>query len=83
MFSELNSVFQWSEGSLPKEKFILIKDTLKSSGSFLLYNFIQMFLKGDHHVCFIAFDQNFGHYFNVAKKLVSLLEKILKNFANI
>jgi hypothetical protein len=81
MFRELNSVLQWSEVSLPKEKFILITDTLKSSGSFLLYNFLQMFLKGEHHVCFVAFDQNFGHYFNVAKKLVRFIEKNSKIFA--
>jgi archaellum biogenesis ATPase FlaH len=69
MFSELSSVFHWSETNLPKENFILIKDTLKADGSFLLQYFVQLFLKGDHHVCFVAFDQNFGHYFNVSKKM--------------
>lgn len=73
MYDALNSVFGWSETNLPKERYILISDSFTSDGSFLLNHFINMYIKGNHRVCLIGFEQSFIHYFSVCRKLVCYL----------
>lgn len=58
-------------GILPKGQLILIADTIRADGSFLLHHFIHMFLKGNSASCVVGLEQSLFHYFNVARKLVS------------
>lgn len=70
MYSEVNSIFNWSEENTPKEKFIVISDTFTADGSFLLHHFINMHVKAKQRVCLVGLEQSYLHYFAISRKMV-------------
>jgi hypothetical protein len=82
MYNDLNSVLNWSEAKLPSEKLIVIEDSIRSDGSFLLHHFMNMFLKAEQRVCLVGFEQTLTHYFLVARKLVSKINSISEKLQN-
>ncbi|XP_038052176.1 elongator complex protein 6-like [Patiria miniata] len=68
MFLELNSYIGLDANDPPKGHLILATDSL-TDGSFLVHHFLSAFLKGGHHVYFLALAQSFSHYNAVAQKL--------------
>lgn len=71
MFKDLLTALQWKETYVPSGKFILIKDTLQSDGSFLLHHFINTFLSNKKRTCLCSFNQTYFHYQSIQLKLVS------------
>ncbi|KAL6073364.1 Elongator subunit elp6 [Balamuthia mandrillaris] len=77
MWEELSQALGWREGkpdpgSLAdrrRNSCVLIEDSIRADGSFLLHHFLFGFLKAGHPACLLALDQSLFHYLSVGKKL--------------
>ncbi len=56
---------------LPPSPLVLVTDTLRSDGGFLLVHFLLSNLKAGKRVCFVGLEQSLFHYTSVARKLVN------------
>ena len=76
MYPDLNSFVEQSSPPVPE--FVLIKDYAPTcEGSLLIHHFISLYLQANCQVCFLACEEGFQHYSNVARKLsVQLQEHI-------
>ena len=74
MFVDLNNILQLQNDNKvldETKKFVLVTDTQMTSGSFLLFHFISMYLRRNQSVCLLALENNLQHYVNVFRKIVS------------
>lgn len=79
MFPELNSILEWDSQGPPDEKCITVLER-GSDASFVVHHSLCYYIKNNYNVCFLALQQSFSHYANVAKKLgVNLGEAKEKN----
>jgi len=60
--------------------FLLITDTLKADGSFLLHHFLHWFIKEKKFVVLTGLEQSYFHYFNVGRKLGTNLNNEKEHF---
>ncbi|KAI9244830.1 hypothetical protein BDA99DRAFT_577059 [Phascolomyces articulosus] len=68
-YATLDAALAFPNNVPPTESHIVITDTLKSNGNFLIHHFVGNHLKADRHVILIGLSQIFNHYFLIGRKL--------------
>jgi hypothetical protein len=71
-YDKLDAALAWQRNLPPAGSNIVIADTLKSNGNFLLHHFIVNHLRANQPVIVIGLSQIFNHYFLIGRKLVSV-----------
>jgi hypothetical protein len=69
-YDKLDAALAWPQNIPPVGSNIVITDTLKSSGNFLLHHFISNHLRANQRVIVVGLSQIFNHYFLIGRKLV-------------
>ncbi|KAM9309651.1 elongator complex protein 6-like [Pholidichthys leucotaenia] len=68
MFTDLNSILNFSPDSITQGEFILVSDR-RSDASFLIHHFLSFYLRARCRVCFLGLVQSFSHYSAVSQRL--------------
>ncbi|KAI9496422.1 hypothetical protein BDB00DRAFT_971465 [Zychaea mexicana] len=68
-YATLDAALAFPNNVPPTKSHIVITDTLKSNGNFLIHHFVGNHLKADRHVILIGLSQIFNHYFLIGRKL--------------
>jgi hypothetical protein len=71
-YDKLDAALAWQRNLPPAGSNIVIADTLKSNGNFLLHHFIVNHIRANQPVIVIGLSQIFNHYFLIGRKLVSV-----------
>lgn len=69
-YDKLDAALAWPQNIPPAGSNIVITDTLKSNGNFLLHHFISNHLRANQRVIVVGLSQIFNHYFLIGRKLV-------------
>lgn len=70
-YATLDSTLAFPNNVPPNNSSILVIDTLKSEGNFLIHHFVINHLKANKPVILVGLSQIFNHYFLIARKLVN------------
>ncbi|CAO3665312.1 unnamed protein product [Rhizopus stolonifer] len=68
-YATLDSTLAFPNNVPPSNSSLLIIDTLKSEGNFLIHHFVINHLKANKPVILVGLSQIFNHYFLIARKL--------------
>ncbi|KAJ2960666.1 hypothetical protein NQZ79_g4049 [Umbelopsis isabellina] len=68
-YDKLDAALAWPQNVPPAGSNIVITDTLKSNGNFLLHHFIANHLRAGQKVIVVGLSQIFNHYFLIGRKL--------------
>ncbi|KAG1136388.1 hypothetical protein G6F37_012740 [Rhizopus arrhizus] len=68
-YATLDSTLAFPNNVPPNNSSILVIDTLKSEGNFLIHHFVINHLKANKPVILVGLSQIFNHYFLIARKL--------------
>lgn len=69
-YATLDAALAFPNNLPPSNSQIIITDTLKSDGNFLLHHFLANHLKANQRVVLVGLAQIFNHYFLISRKLV-------------
>ncbi|KAI9287267.1 hypothetical protein BC943DRAFT_208035 [Umbelopsis sp. AD052] len=78
-YDKLDAALAWQRNLPPAGSNIVIADTLKSNGNFLLHHFIVNHLRANQPVIVIGLSQIFNHYFLIGRKLGINLQTLKQN----
>ncbi|ORE10117.1 hypothetical protein BCV72DRAFT_200459 [Rhizopus microsporus var. microsporus] len=70
-YATLDSILAFPNNILPSNSHVLVLDTLRSEGNFLIHHFVINHLKANKPVILVGLSQIFNHYFLIARKLVN------------
>lgn len=69
-YATLDAALAFPNNLPPTQTHIVVTDTLKSDGNFLIHHFLSNQLKTDRRVVLVGLAQIFNHYFLINRKLV-------------
>lgn len=71
-YATLDAALAFPNNLPPSNSQVIITDTLKSDGNFLIHHFLANQLKANQRVVLVGLAQIFNHYFLISRKLVKI-----------